>query len=97
MERESHRFERWVGRRPAEGFRRLTALETEFARGASGGEVFVSAAGDIGIQPDGDRGAAPERPRCGGDLLELLERLDVERSDSGRHGRADFVLALADA
>ena len=97
VERESHRLERRVGRRPAEGFRRLTALETELARGASGGEVLVPPTGDVGIQPDGDRRNASERPGRGGDLLELLERFDVERTDPGRHGGADLVLALADS
>ena len=57
----------------------------------------MPATGDVGIQPDGDRRNAPKCPGGRGDLFELLERLDVERTDPGRQGRADLVLALADA
>src|SRR5439155_23059372 len=72
-------------------------LEAELARSVSGCEIFVAATGDVGIQPDGDRRDAPERPCGGGDLVELFERLHVERTDPGLHGRPDLVLALADA
>ena len=55
MEREPDGLERLFGRRAPERFHRLGPLEAELARGASGREVFVAAAGDIGIQPDRDR------------------------------------------
>jgi hypothetical protein len=57
----------------------------------------VAAARDVWIQPDGDRrGAAQGACRCA-DLVKLLERFDIERTDPGLDGRADLVRALADA
>src|SRR5205823_9456885 len=64
---------------------------------ASGGEVLVAAAGDVGVQSDRDRCNAPKPTRGVGDLLELLERFDVERANTGLHRRADLVFALAHA
>ena len=55
VEGEPDGLERRFGRRPTEGFHRLGPPEAELARGASGREVFVAAAGDIGVQPDRDR------------------------------------------
>src|SRR4029450_11038233 len=91
----------WEGRPtgPSDPFAspRPGPLEANLARGAPSGEIFVAPAGDVGIQPDRDWCGAPEHLRGASDLVELFERLDVERADPALARRADLALALADA
>jgi hypothetical protein len=78
VEGDPDRLERVVGRRTAENFRRLIAVEAELAAGAPRGQVFVAAAFDVRVQPDGNGCSPAKGARRGGDLVELLDRLDVE-------------------
>ena len=57
----------------------------------------MAATFDAGVQADGDGRRSHARARGGGDLLELLDGLDIERADAQLDGCADLVLALADA
>jgi hypothetical protein len=97
VERDADRLERFVRRCSAERLRSIGSFEAELAGSPSGREVFMPAACDVGVQPDGDLSYASELASGVGDLLELVERLDVERADPGPDGRTDLVLALADA
>ena len=96
MEGDPDRFERVVGRSTAERFRRLVAVEAELAAGGPRGQILVAAALDVRVQPDGNRCSPAEGARRGRDLVELLDRLDVERADPDLDGRVDLVLALPD-
>lgn len=96
MEGDPDRFERVVGRSTAERFRRLIAVEAELAAGGPRGQILVAAALDVRVQPDGNRCSPAEGARRGRDLVELFDRLDVERADPDLDGRVDLVLALPD-
>lgn len=96
VEGDSDRLECVVGRRSAERLRRLVPVEPELGPNAAGGQVLVPAAFDPRVQADGDGRRPPGRARSDGDLVELLDRLDIQRADAEVDGRADLVLALAD-
>jgi hypothetical protein len=57
----------------------------------------VRVACDGGVEAHGHRRGLVELARDAGDVVELLERLDVDRPDAGLEAGADLRQLLADA
>ena len=96
MKREPDRLERVARGSPTDRLGGLGPREPELARRGSGRQILVAAAGDVGIQPGGDGRRAAERTGRLLELVELVQRLDVDGADPGLDGPAELVSLLAD-